>query len=64
MEYTVYDEGTGDILFVLSSNSPPDSKNGKYVVGEYDPNLYRVVDGRAVKKPENEIKNKEIRCLD
>jgi hypothetical protein len=60
MDYTFYDEQTGDITFTLSSNFSPDPSNGDYIEGNFDPNLYRVINGVAVKKPSSEIEQVEL----
>ena len=60
MDFTFYDEQTGDIRFVASGSTAPAPENGAYIDGRYDAKLYRIVDGQAVKKPEAEIEEREI----
>ena len=60
MNYTFYNNETGDISFTLSSNLPPDESNGDYIEGRFDPKLYRVINGIAVQKPSSEIEAAEL----
>ena len=60
MDFTFYDENTGEIRFVVSSPDLPAPENGAYVEGKYDAKIYRIVNGQPVEKPSYEIEQKEI----
>lgn len=58
-DYTKYNSETGDIEFTFSGSAKDAELNTPNIAGKYDPKLYRIVDGVAVEKSEQEVSDAE-----
>lgn len=58
-DYTKYNAETGEIEFTFTGTVKDAELNTPNISGKYDPKLYRVIDGVAVEKSEQEASDAE-----
>jgi hypothetical protein len=58
--YSKYEEGTGRIVGRLTCNESSAKANGPVVEGHWDPIVYRVVDGKVVKRDKDSAEELRI----